>query len=95
MRNEIIQFTGCPDYFVDPRITEFDNFSGPDINEMVMLAALICFFELGYIFTELMFYYKAAVKEDFNSVIKSCPAHPVILVFHENIKRFYVKMSFP
>ena len=85
MRNKIIEFTGCPDYFIDPGITEFNHIPCFYIYEMVMLATLISFFELSYISAKLMFYNEITFKKELDSIVKSSPAYPVILVLHENV----------
>jgi hypothetical protein len=60
---------------------------------MIMLAALISTFKLRNILSELMLDHKVAVEEQFDCIIERCPANPVVLVFHENIERFNVKMT--
>lgn len=94
-RSKTVQTAGCADYLLYPRIAEFNYLSRFNINKMIVLAALVSSFKLGYVFTKLMFYHKIAVEKQFNRIVKCCPAHPVVFIFHEYIKRFNVKMTAP
>ena len=92
-RSEIMQFT-CSTYdLIYPGIAEFNYPAGFNINNMIMLAALICSFKLCNVLTELVLDDKAAVKKQFNCVVKCSPAYPVILILHEDIKGFNVEMT--
>jgi hypothetical protein len=90
-----MKLTGGTDNFTYSRVAEFNYPTCLHINQVIVLAALKRPFKLCYIFPELMFGYKITVEEELNGIIKGCPAHPVILVFHEDIKRFYIKVSGP
>ena len=67
--SEIMQFTGSINNFMNSRIAEFNNFPCFNINQMIMLSALVCSFKLSNVFTELMFDNKIAVKKKFNCII--------------------------
>ena len=90
-----MQFACRFDDLTYPRIAELDHLSCFHIDKMVVLAALECSFKLGYVLPELMFCNKIAVEEKLNCVVECCSAYPVVLVLHENIKRFYIKMTWP
>lgn len=66
---EVVQLGCCPDYFIDPRITEFNNLSGFNINKMIVLTALIGSFKLCNILPELVLDNKIAVEEQFNRIV--------------------------
>lgn len=69
MGYKVIQFARCFDYIINSWITEFNNFSCLNINQVIVLAALIRSFELSDIPAELMFDYKVTFKKKFDSVI--------------------------
>ena len=69
LRRKIIQ-AACGTYnLLYPRITELNNAAGLDINQMIMLSALVCSLKLSHIFSELMFDYQVAVKQELNGII--------------------------
>lgn len=69
LRVKVMKATGGFYNFKNPGIAEFNNLSGFNIYEMVVLAALVSPFKLGYVFPELMFYYKVTVEQQFNCII--------------------------
>jgi hypothetical protein len=91
--SEIVEFAGSPYDLFDPGIAEFNHIPGLHVDQVIMLHATIGLFELGNVFSELMFDHQAAIKEEFNGIIKGGPAYPVIFVFHEDIERLYIKMA--
>lgn len=91
--SEIVEFTCGPDNFINPRVAEFNDIARLQVNQVVVLHAVISLFELRYILTELVFHHQVAVQQQFNGVVERRPADPVVLVFHENIQGFYVKMT--
>jgi len=68
-RLEFMQFTGRPDYFINPRITEFHYCPGLKVNKMIMLSALKSFFEMSHIFSELMLNNEITVEQEFYCVV--------------------------
>lgn len=92
---ESVQAAGCPDDLLDPGIAEFDDFPRFYVNKMIVLTALVSPFKLSNVFPELVLDNEAAMEKKVNRIIECCPAHPVVLVLHENIERFNVKMTAP
>src|SRR4030042_4523649 len=78
--NESVQLAGCIDDFLHAGIAEFNHGAVFNINQMIMLNALISFLKLGYVFTKLVLYNQVTIKEQFNGVIQRSPAYPVIFV---------------
>lgn len=94
-RGESVKGTGRTDDFLDPGIAEFYYPSRFNVNKMIVLTALISTFKLSNIFSELVLYDQVAIEKKVNSIVECCPAHPVVLVLHEDIERFNVKMTTP
>ena len=88
-----MQLTGSVNYFMNSGIAELYYFTCFNIDQMIVLAALVCSFELGNILSKLMFNNEITIQEQFNSIIKSGSAHPVIFILHKNIERLYIEMS--
>ena len=61
-RLEVVQFAGCPYNFFNPGIAKLDNFSGVEVDEVVMLHATVCFFKLGDIFSKLVLDYQVTIQ---------------------------------
>ena len=85
-------FNGCLDR-LNARVTKFDDFSSIGANHVVVLLGTVGFFELSDIFSELMLADKITRKKEFDGVVQCCSRNPVVLVFHLDVERFYVKMS--
>lgn len=85
----------CFNYLLYARITEFNNPACFDIYQMIMLSALVCFFKLSNIFSELVLDDKVTVEKEFNCIVKGCTADPVIFIFHKNIESLDIKMTIP
>jgi hypothetical protein len=94
-RRKAVEVTCSVYNFVDPRIAELNNLPRFKVNKVIVLAALISTFKLGNIFTKLMLDHKITIEKQFYCIVKRCSAHTVVLVFHENIQRFNVKMTAP
>src|SRR4030042_2359982 len=62
---------------------------------MVVLTALECSFKLGNVLSKLMLDDQITIEQQLNGIVQCSPAHPVILVLHENIKRFNIEVSSP
>ena len=90
---EVMQIACCADDLIYSGVTELDDLSGFDVNYMVMLPALVCSLKLGDILSELMLYYKVTFEQQFNCIIQSGPAYPVVFILHEDIERLDVKMT--
>ena len=58
-----MQFAGSIDYFMDPGIAEFNNLPCFNINQMIMLTALVCSFKLSNVFSKLVLDNKIAVEQ--------------------------------
>ena len=85
-------FNGCFDC-LNAWVTKFDDFTSIGANHMVMLLGTVRFFELCDIFSELMLADKITRKKEFDGVVQCCSRNPVVLIFHLDIERFYVKMA--
>ena len=60
---EVMQFARRTYNFVDPGIAKLDNFPCFNINQMIVLSALVCSFKLGNILSELMLYNQIAIEQ--------------------------------
>ena len=60
---------------------------------MVMLTALVCSLKLGDILAELVFYHQVTVQQEVDGIIQGGATNPVILVLHEDVKRFDIEMA--
>lgn len=81
-------------YLLNSRITEFNHLPASCADKMIVLFALVRFFELGNILAELMLNNESAIKKEFNGIVKSGTANPVLFVLHEDVKGFDVEMAF-
>ena len=88
-----MQLACCIYYFMYPGITELNNFSCFKVDKVIVLSALIGSFKLRYVLSKLMLNYQITVEEEFNCIVKCCPANPVILIFHKNVQRFNIKVA--
>jgi len=88
-----MQFTGCLDNFTYSRIAKLDNLTCLNINEMVMLSALVSSFKLSNILAKLVLDHKIAFKQKFDSIVKRCTANPVVFILHKNIEGLNIKMA--
>lgn len=61
-RIKIVKFACGLNYFMYTGITEFNNLTGSDIDQMIVLAAMVGPFKLGNVFAELVFDNQAAVE---------------------------------
>src|SRR5664279_5378305 len=68
-RSEVVHFACCINNLMNSGIAEFYNLTCFNINEMIMLATLVCSFKLGNVFSELMFYYQVTVEQQLNCII--------------------------
>ena len=66
---EIVKFAGCLDDFIDPGITEFYDFPGIHVYEVIMLHAMIGLLELGNVLAELVLNYQVAVKQQLDGIV--------------------------
>ena len=57
-----------------------------------MLAIKIGFLILCLIFSKLVFSNQFTFQQEFNGIVKGRPTYPIILIFHIDIKGFYIKM---
>ena len=80
---------------MDPWIAILINPAAGCTDNMVVLFAQIGFFELGNIFTELMFHHQAAVEQQFHRIVQGRPAHPVIVVLHVDIQFLNIEVALP
>ena len=60
--SEVVQFAGCFDYFLNTGITKFYHITCFDINEVIVLNALVRFLKLGNIFSKLMFHNQVTIQ---------------------------------
>jgi hypothetical protein len=67
--DKTVQFTCRVDDFLHAGITEFNHGAVFNINQVIVLNAVIGFFELGDVLAELMLNDKIAVKKQFNRII--------------------------
>lgn len=93
--HKIVQLAGCFDDLLNPRITEFDHIARIHIDQVVMLHAMVCFFKLCDILSELMFDHEAAVQQQLDSIVQGGPADPVVLILHKDIERLYIEVAVP
>src|SRR5690625_6332392 len=77
------------------RITEFQYFATVYTNDVIMLFESIRLFILSNIFAELMPLDEIGIDQEFQCIIYSRSAYPVILIFHLNIKSFCIEMVIP
>lgn len=85
------------DLFTDgfnPGIIKLENLPGVIINKMIVLFEQSGFFKLGIVGTELMFGHQSAIQKQFYGIVQRCPADPVFMVLHPDIKGFNIKMPF-
>lgn len=92
---KVVQLACSLDNLFNPRITEFNDIARIQVNQVIVLHALVCFLKLGDILSELMFDYQAAVKQQFDGIVQGGSAYPVIFVLHEDIKGFDIEMTVP
>jgi len=90
---EVIELTGCIDDFLDARITEFNDVAGIHVDQVIMLHAAKCLFELGDVLSKLVLDHQAAIQEEFNGIVQGSPADPVVFILHEDIEGFYIKVT--
>ncbi len=90
--SEIVELARCPDDLLNAGITKLSDLPGFDINEMVVLHAMVGLFKLGDVLAELVLYHQVAIEQQLNGIVKGGPAYPVVLVLHENIQRFNIEM---
>lgn len=74
------------------RITELQHLAGIQTYEMIVLAGTETLLELGTVVSKLMFDNQAAGEQKLDSIVKRCPADPVLIVLHPDIETLYVKM---
>ena len=55
--------------FLYARIAEFSNLTAARTYHMIVLFAFMRFFELGNVFTKLVFYYQASIQQQLNRVV--------------------------
>ncbi len=65
-------FNGCFDC-LNARVTKFDDFTSVGADHVVMLLGTVGFFELGYIFSELMLSHKITCKKEFDCIVQCGP----------------------
>ena len=82
-------------YLLDARVTKLDYLSAFLTNQVIMLFALISFFELGNVFPKLMFDHKVAFQQKLNGIVQGSSADPVIFILHADIKGLYVEVVIP
>lgn len=92
---EVVQFACSPDDLFDPGITKLDDISGVHIDEVVMLHAVVCLFELGDVLAELVLDHQVTVQQEFNGVVQGGPADAVILVLHEDVEGLDIEVPVP
>ena len=63
-----------------------------DANEVVVLLITVRPLKLGHVFAKLMLGYEVASQQQVEGVVHRSPAHPVVAVFHLDVKRFHIKM---
>jgi hypothetical protein len=73
-------------------ITKFNYFTAISADQMIMLTMTYGFFVLGKARTELVLSYQIAFKQKVQRIVNSSPAHPILSVFHIDVKFFYIKM---
>lgn len=62
-------------------------------NNMVVLPKLETFLELCRSVAKKMPGHQVAFNQQFNGVVKCCPAHPVFVALHPHVQRFNVEMA--
>jgi hypothetical protein len=90
---EIKNFAGHFLDLLDSRITELKHTFAICADKVIVLLEFKGFFELGYIFSELMLGNQVAIQEQFDGVVKCCPADPVFLVLHVNVQALDIKVA--
>lgn len=79
--------------FLNTRITKLENITGCKIYKMIMLFEFVRLLKLSAIILELMLNNQIAIEQQFHGIVKSCPAHPVFVVFHLDIQGLDIKMT--
>jgi hypothetical protein len=81
-------------YFLNPGITKLKHIPTFNADKMIVLLEFVRLFILGRLVAKLMLGNKAAVLQEFNCVVKRGAAHTVPVIFHPDVKRFNIKMTF-
>src|SRR5690606_32589093 len=79
-------------YGLYPGIAKLHHFAGIRKYHMIVLSVKIGFLVLCLIFAKLVFAYKFAFHQEFYGIVEGGPTNPIVLVFHVDIERFYIKM---
>ncbi len=94
MRNFDVEriFYKSPDLF-DARIRKFHNLACFGIYKMIMLFKLVRSFELGTIIAELVLGHQTAIEQQFDRIVQSSTANPVLVILHANVKGLDIEMA--
>ena len=77
---------------LDTRIAELEKPTALGADQVVVLPALVGLLEVRHILPELVLHHQPAIQQELYGIVESCPAHPVILVLHEDVERLDVEM---
>ncbi|MPM16480.1 hypothetical protein SDC9_62861 [bioreactor metagenome] len=80
-------------YITYPWFTELNHFVTNCANGVIVLLKTETLFILGTVLTKLVLDNQSALKQEFHGVVQCGSANPVAVVFHSDVKGFYVEMS--
>ena len=93
MYRKLVLFLDALHHLVYPGIGKLLHLSAFLTNQVLVVLIVESLLILGDIVPELMFDDQPAIQQKLYGIVKRRPAHPVILVLHENIERLNIKMS--
>lgn len=77
---------------LDTRIAELEKPPALGADQVVVLPALVGLLEVRHILPELVLHHQSAIQQELYGIVERGPAHPVILVLHEDVERLDVEM---
>ena len=83
--SKVVKLAGCLNNLFNSGIAKLNNIARIHVDQVIVLHAVIRFLELGYVLSELVFNYQAAIKQQLYGVIKRSSADPVVFILHKNI----------
>lgn len=93
VNGKIILLLHMPNNLFQPGIGKLLYVTAHFAHNMLVLFIVVGSFKLSHIVSKLMFDHQFTLQQQINGIVKSGPAHPVVLIFHKNIERFYIKMT--
>ena len=90
---KIQQITHHGLYIMDARVAELHHLVALGTYYVVVLAIAVRFLVLRQVTAKLVLAYQVVLYQQIQGIVNCCAAHLIVLVFHADVKRLYIKVA--